>query len=106
MLTGKVKAIGSALKNCPVKVGDKIATLVSLSLTPLRIDKIIAVHSEIDQVEIQGEAVLFESGIYTKLPDDMTHKLALAVLDVAGAPAQTAKIVKPGDTVVIIGGGG
>jgi len=106
MLTGKVKEIGSALKNCPVKVGDKIATLVSLSLTPLRIDKILAVHADIDQVEIRGEAILFESGIYTKLPDDMTQKLALAVLDVAGAPAQTAKIVKPGDTVVIIGGGG
>ena len=59
-----------------------------------------------DQVEIQGEAVLFASGIYAKIPDDMPAKLALAVLDVAGAPAQTAKIVKPGDTVVVIGGGG
>ena len=27
-------------------------------------------------------------------------------LDVAGAPAQTAKLVKPGDTVLIIGAGG
>lgn len=106
MLTGKVKAIGAALKNCPVKVGDRIATLVSLSLTPLRIDKIVAIHPDVDQVEIRGEAVLFESGLYTKLPEDMPQKLALAVLDVAGAPAQTAKIVKPGDTVVIIGGGG
>jgi L-erythro-3,5-diaminohexanoate dehydrogenase len=106
MLTGKVKAIGAALQNCPLKVGDQIATLVSLSLTPLRIDKILAVHPNVDQVEIRGEAILFESGIYAKLPEDMPQKLALAVLDVAGAPAQTAKIVKPGDTVVVIGGGG
>jgi len=106
MLTGKVKAIGAALLNCPLKVGDRIATLVSLSLTPLRIDKILAVHVDVDQVEIRGEAILFESGIYAKLPEDMTQKLALAVLDVAGAPAQTAKLVKPGDTVVVIGGGG
>lgn len=106
MLIGKVKTIGSALQNRDLNVGDQIATLVSLSLTPLRIDKILAVHKDIDQVEIQGEAVLFESGIYAKLPDDMPQKLALAVLDVAGAPAQTAKIVKPGDTVVVIGGGG
>ena len=106
MLTGKVKEIGAALQNCPLKVGDRIATLVSLSLTPLRIDKILAVHVDVDQVEIRGEAILFESGIYAKLPEDMTQKLALAVLDVAGAPAQTAKLVKPGDTVVIIGGGG
>ncbi len=106
MLVGKIKAIGSALLDRPLNVGDRIATLVSLSLTPLRIDKILAVHTEVDQVEIRGEAVLFENGIYALLPDDMPQKLALAVLDVAGAPAQTAKIVKPGDTVVVIGGGG
>ena len=106
MLTGKVKAIGAALQNCSLKVGDRIATLVSLSLTPLRINKILAVHPDVDQVEIRGEALLFESGIYAKLPEDMPQKLALAVLDVAGAPAQTAKLVKPGDTVVVIGGGG
>lgn len=106
MLTGKIKAIGAALQDRSLKVGDRIATLVSLSLTPLRIDKIHAIHKDVDQVEIQGEAVLFESGIYAKLPVDMPQKLALAVLDVAGAPAQTAKIVKPGDTVVVIGGGG
>jgi len=106
MLTGRVKAIGATLQNCPVKIGDQIATLVSLSLTPLRIDEILAVHLDVDQVEIRGEAILFESGLYTKLPEDMSQKLALAVLDVAGAPAQTAKLVKPGDTVVVIGGGG
>lgn len=106
MLIGKVKAIGSALKSRALNVGDRIATLVSLSLTPLRIYKILAVHKDIDQVEVRGEAVLFESGIYAKLPNDMPQKLALAVLDVAGAPAQMAKIVKPGDTVVVIGGDG
>jgi L-erythro-3,5-diaminohexanoate dehydrogenase len=36
----------------------------------------------------------------------MPKELALSVLDVAGAPAQTAKICKPGDTVVVMGGGG
>lgn len=106
MLTGKVKAIGPALAECDLKIGDRIATLVSLSLTPLRIDKIMTIHMDTDQVEIQGEAVLFASGIYAKIPDDMPQKLALAVLDVAGAPAQTARIVKQGDTVVVIGGGG
>ncbi|MDQ7092019.1 L-erythro-3,5-diaminohexanoate dehydrogenase [Desulfosporosinus sp. PR] len=106
MLVGKVKAIGKALEQRSLRVGDDIATLVSLSLTPLRIDEIISVHTETDQVEIRGEAVLFESGIYAQLPADLPQKLALAVLDVAGAPAQTAKIVKPGDTVLVIGGGG
>ena len=36
----------------------------------------------------------------------MSEELALAALDVAGAPAQTAKLVKPGDSVLILGGAG
>ncbi len=107
MLIGTVKEIGPALEGkTDLKVGDKIATLVSLSLTPLVIDEILEVRPDIDQVDIKGQAILFESGIYAILPDDMPENLALSVLDVAGAPAQTAKLVKPGDTVVIIGGGG
>ena len=57
-------------------------------------------------MDIDGKAILFESGIYAKIPDDMPENLALSALDVAGAPAQTAKLVKPGDTVLIIGAGG
>lgn len=107
MLLGTVEKIGDALLGkTDLKVGDKIATLVSLSLTPLRIDKIKEIRHEVDQVDIDGKAILFESGIYAKIPSDMPEKLALSALDVAGAPAQTAKLVKPGDTVLIIGAGG
>jgi L-erythro-3,5-diaminohexanoate dehydrogenase len=107
MLLGTVEKIGDALKDkIDLKVGDKIATLVSLSLTPLRIDKIKDIRPEIDQVDIDGKAILFESGIYAKIPKDMPEGLVLSALDVAGAPAQTAKLVKPGDTVLIIGAGG
>ncbi|MFA6926187.1 MAG: L-erythro-3,5-diaminohexanoate dehydrogenase, partial [Bacteroidales bacterium] len=107
MLLGVVEKIGDALAGkTDLKVGDKIATLVSLSLTPLRIDKIKDIRPDIDQVDIDGKAILFESGIYAKIPDDMPETLALSTLDVAGAPAQTAKLVKPGDTVLIIGAGG
>ena len=107
MLLGTVEKIGDALiGKTDLKVGDKIATLVSLSLTPLRIDKIKDIRPDIDQVDIDGKAILFESGIYAKIPSDLPENLALSALDVAGAPAQTAKLVKPGDTVVIIGAGG
>lgn len=107
MLIGTVEKIGSALEGkTDLKVGDKIATLVSLSLTPLRIDEILDVRADKDQVDIKGKAILFESGIYSVLPDDMPENLVLSLLDVCGAPAQTAKLVKPGDTVVLIGGTG
>ena len=65
-----------------------------------------AIHPEIDRVDVDAQAILFESGLYAKLPDDMSEELALAALDVAGAPAQTAKLVKPGDSVLILGGAG
>ncbi len=107
MLIGKISKIGRALEDkLKVKVGDEIATLVSLSLTPLKIEKIKKVHLDTDQVEVEAKAIIFESGVYAKLPSDMDKKLALAVLDVAGAPAQTARLVNPGDTVAIIGASG
>ncbi|MEA3422407.1 MAG: L-erythro-3,5-diaminohexanoate dehydrogenase [Bacillota bacterium] len=107
MLIGTVKEIGDAIKETTdLKVGDKIATLVSLSLTPLVIEEILEVRIDIDQVDIKGQAILFESGIYSKIPTDISENLALSVLDVAGAPAQTVKYVKEGDTVLVIGGAG
>lgn len=106
MLIGEVKEIGPNFPDKDLKVGDKLATLVSLSLTPLKIDKIKNINLSNDQVDIDGQAVLFESGIYSVLPTDIPEKLALAALDVAGAPAQVERLVKTGDTVCIIGGGG
>ena len=106
MFIGRVAYIGEDLKDRDLKVGDKIASLVSLSLTPLKIEKIIAVHKDIDRVDVVAKAVLFESGIYAKLPDDMPEALALAALDVAGAPAQVRKLVKEGDSVLVLGAAG
>ena len=107
MLIGTIEKIGDDLiGKTDLKVGDKIATLVSLSLTPLRIDEIIDVKPDIDRVEIKGKAILFESGIYAVLPKDMPETLALAALDVAGAPAQVAKLARPCQSVVILGSAG
>ena len=106
MFIGVVERIGSALTDTGLKVGDKIASLVSLSLTPLCIKEIKAIHKEIDRVDVDAKAILFESGIYSVLPSDMPENLALAALDVAGAPAQTAKLVQEGNTVLVLGAGG
>jgi L-erythro-3,5-diaminohexanoate dehydrogenase len=108
MLIGRVKEIGPGfpIKEKPVKVGDRIATLVSLTLTPLEIKKIKKVHIEKDRVDIEGNAVLFATGIFSVLPSDIPEMVALAILDVAGAPAQTRKLVQPHQTVLVIGGGG
>ena len=107
MFIGRVSRVGEDIAEISgLKPGDKIASLVSLSMTPLRIDKIKEIHMDIDRVDIEGQAVLFESAIYAKLPDDMSEALALAALDVAGAPAQARKLHKKGDSVLILGAGG
>ena len=88
MLIGRVAGIGPALADkIDLQVGERIATLVSLSLTPLQISTIGKIHLDRDQIEITGQAILFETGLYARLPDDIPEKVALAILDVAGAPA-------------------
>ena len=106
MLLGTIAEIGPRAPRRGAKEGDLIATLVSLSLTPLKIDKIEKVHLDKDQIDVEGKAVLFASGPYAPVPPDLDEKLALALFDVAGAPAQVSRLVKPGDTVLVLGAGG
>jgi L-erythro-3,5-diaminohexanoate dehydrogenase len=106
MLIGQVKAVGEKYPHLDVKAGDRIATLVSLTLTPLDINEIHQVDLTTGQVTITGQAILFESGPFARLPDDLPESLALAMLDVCGAPAQVDQLVSEGDTVLILGAGG
>jgi L-erythro-3,5-diaminohexanoate dehydrogenase len=106
ILVGSVAQVGQALQGkVDLEAGDRIATLVSLSLTPLRIDRVIKMDKEANQVYVEGQAILFESGLYAKLPTDLPEALAMILMDVAGAPAHTARVVAPGDVVLIVGGG-
>ncbi|MDY0023840.1 MAG: L-erythro-3,5-diaminohexanoate dehydrogenase [Candidatus Izemoplasmatales bacterium] len=105
MFLGKIKEVGKNL-NVDLKPGDKITSLVSLSLTPLKIEKIHGIDLSKDQVNIVGQAILFETGIYAKIPNDLPADIVLSALDVAGAAAQVEKLVKIDDTVLILGAGG
>ncbi|TDD15920.1 L-erythro-3,5-diaminohexanoate dehydrogenase [Kribbella turkmenica] len=112
MLVGVVDEVGpeSPLGVAP---GDRVATLVSLTLTPLRItDGLENWDGRGKQVPAHGHAILFARSIVAKLPDDLEPELSLAVMDVCGAPALTARVVrqyvdkgiKP--VVSVIGGAG
>lgn len=106
MLIGTVKQVGKLHHDQSLTKGMKIATLVSLSLTPLYIEEIHEINLSNEQVSITGSAILFDSGIYAVIPDDLDGKLVLAALDVCGAPAQVKKLAKKGQTVFIIGAAG
>ncbi len=87
-----------------LKVGDPVCTLVSLTLTPLAIEKVVRVHDS-EQIDVEGKAVLFDSGVLAKIPKDVSQKTCLALLDVAGAPPQADRLAKKGQTLYIIGAG-
>lgn len=107
MLLGRVLAVSPKHPHAgSLAVGDRVATLVSLSLTPLRVDEFLAVRRASAQLDVRGEAVLFASGAYARMPSDMPETLALAVLDVAGAAPQVSRLVKDADRVLILGAGG
>ena len=106
MLLGRVVQLAPGRPAEALEVGDRVATLVSLSLTPLRVDRVKAVRPASAQMDVEGEAVLFASGAYARLPADMPERLALAALDVAGAAPQVARLVKRDDVVLVLGAGG
>ena len=112
MLIGVVDAVGPE-SPLGLAVGDRVASLVSLSLTPLRItDELERWDGGSEQVPAQGTAILFGRSIAAVLPGDLPDALSMAVLDVCGAPALTARVVQGyldrgvTPTVAVIGGAG
>ena len=104
MLVGTVSELGPHRTEPPV--GTRIATLVSLSLTPLVLDEIVGLDPSSEKVRVRGRAILFGSGIYAVVPDDLEESVTLGVLDVCGAPAWMARLARPGMNVAVIGAGG
>ncbi|EAP99072.1 Zn-dependent alcohol dehydrogenase and related dehydrogenase protein [Janibacter sp. HTCC2649] len=116
MLIGTVAEVGPE-STLGLTAGDRVATLVSLSLTPLAITDDLARWDGLgERVPAQGHAILFGRSIAAKLPADLSPELALMVMDVCGAPALVARTVKgyaarsgSADTspsVVVLGGAG
>ena len=112
MLTGIVEESG-ADSPLGLRPGDRIATLVSLSLTPLAVtDGLARWDGRSEQVPCDGHAILFGRSAAAVLPADLPVPLALAVLDVCGAPALTHRVVSEaarrlaGPVVAVLGAAG
>src|SRR6185312_13316920 len=108
MLIGTVDEVGPE-SPLGLRPGDQVATLVSLSLTPLRItDGLERWDGRSEQVPAGGHAILFGRSIAAVLPDDLDPRLALMVMDVCGAPALVARVVRTyaTSTVCVLGAAG
>jgi L-erythro-3,5-diaminohexanoate dehydrogenase len=113
MLVGVVEEIGPDSHHHELTVGDEVTTLVSLTLTPLVIeDELRDWDGRSEQIPCNGHAILFDRTIVAKVPDDLPGQLAMMVMDVCGAPALTARVVRRyvdaghAPTVAVIGGAG
>ena len=108
MLVGTVEEVGPESR-LGLEVGDRVTTLVSLTLTPLVIEDGLAGWDGCsEQVPADGYAILFGRSIAARIPDDLPAELSLSVMDVCGAPALTSRVVGGYDapTVAVVGGAG
>ncbi|WP_433604354.1 L-erythro-3,5-diaminohexanoate dehydrogenase [Dactylosporangium sp. CA-139114] len=104
MLIGTVDAVGPG-SPLGLAVGDRVATLVSLTLTPLAVtDGLRRWDGLSEQVPCDGHAILFARSVAAVLPGDLEPELALAVLDVCGAPALVRRHLR--GTVLVLGAAG
>lgn len=104
MLIGTVREVGEG--RADLRPGDRIATLVSLTLTPLAIEDLSGWDGTTEQVPSRGHAILFETSPFARLPDDLPDGLALALFDVAGASAQVARLAPAHRATLILGAAG
>lgn len=112
MLIGTVAEVGPA-SPLGLAVGEQVATLVSLSLTPLQItDNLSRWDGLGERIPAHGHAILFGRSIAARLPEDLDPELALMVMDVCGAPALVARLVREygakgaAPSVLVLGGAG
>ncbi|MCB0858431.1 MAG: hypothetical protein KDB57_09995 [Solirubrobacterales bacterium] len=101
---GTVSDIGEEYRDPPA-VGDRIVTLASLTLTPLRLEEVVGLDPDSAQIAVRGKAYVFNSAPWGQLPEDLPEETALEVYDVYGAGSHVARLAGPGDTVCVMGAG-
>lgn len=104
MLSGQISQVGPE-SQAAWKVGDRIATLVSLTWTPLSLSEIKQVNLNNGVVQVSGHAILFDHALAAVLPPDLPEAVVLSALDVCGAPAWVKRLAQPSDRILILGTG-
>ncbi len=104
ILVGTVTAAGERFGS-PPRPGERVATLGSLSLTPLRLQAITGIDPGSPHVEVVGTAYVFERAAWAPMPDDLPLEIAIDVFDVCAAASQVAELVFDGANVCVLGAG-
>jgi L-erythro-3,5-diaminohexanoate dehydrogenase len=102
---GTVTAVGERY-GAPPQEGQRIVTLASLTLTPLRLDAVTRLDPDDPQVEVAGTAYVCDRSAWGPVPDDLPLRTVLEVYDVYGAGSLTRALAPPaGSTVCVLGAG-
>ena len=104
ILTGTVEAVGAGYGSPPAS-GERIATLGSLTLTPLRLESVTHVDPDFAQVEVKGTAYVCDRAPWAPLPGDLPLEAALEVFDVCAAASHTRELAAEAGTVCVLGAG-
>ena len=105
ILTGTVAGVGDSYPD-PPEVGARVIALASLTLTPLRLEKVGKVDPDSPHVPVTGRAFLPWTAPLASYPADLELDAALAALDVCNAASQTRELIDAQtQTLLVLGGG-
>nr|WP_170283224.1 hypothetical protein [Microbacterium ulmi] len=95
MLVGTIIGAGPGGERTDLAVGDRVATLISLTATPLALDDgLDAWDGRSEIVPARGFAIVPSARTLCRLPEDVPIQTALSILDVCGAPAHVARLAE------------
>jgi L-erythro-3,5-diaminohexanoate dehydrogenase len=104
VLCGTVTAAGE-LHSEPPPAGERVVSLCSLTLVPLRLDRVVHVDPSSPQVQVEGVAYVPESAGLATVPGDMPLAIAIDVLDVCAAASQVRLLAPGAGSVAVLGVG-
>ena len=105
ILIGRTAFIGEDFPARDIDVGDRVATLGSLTMTPLRLDEVGPVDPASPHVPARGRAIVARTAPWTRPPEDLPFRLIVACLDVYGAAPKVRALAPRGGRVLVLGTG-
>ena len=92
VLLGTVTAVGERYASPPA-VGERIVTLASLTMTPLRLEAVTGLDPDSPQAEVTGTAYLCERGAWATLPDDLPVAKAVDVESTSAMTPEGSRVI-------------
>ncbi len=106
VLLGRIATVGESFRSDPQpRGGERIVTLLSLACTPLRLDAVLGIDNLRMAVQVRGTAFLPQGAPWIEPPAALADNVALATLDVCGAPAHAHRLARPGEDILVLGAG-